>query len=217
VWSPDGRQLAFSSKRGTSYDIYVKALDVLEPERVLWESELDKIVEDWSPDGRFLSVSVLRSGLWSYPVDPAQKPTLIRAGFSAETWQSEFSPDGRWLAYVSAESGRREVYVEPVPATGEQWQVSANGGAEPHWRRDTGELFYLTLDNWIAAIKTPVTKSAWSHATPTRLFKVSVPEPLGGAGYTVGQSGDFAVNVLQTNQAIPPVEVVVNWAVLLTR
>ena len=216
AWSPDGRRLAFSSKRGTSYDIYVKAVDVLEPERVLWRSELDKLVEDWSPDGRVLSVSVLRSGLWSYPVDPRQKPTLIRPSFSAETWQSEFSPDGRWLAYVSAESGRAEVYVEPVPATGDRWQVSTNGGAEPHWRRDSGELFYLTLDHWIAAIKAPASGS-WSLTAPSRLFSVSIPETLGGSDFTVAPSGDFAVNVRQADQAIPPVEVVVNWPVLLTR
>jgi eukaryotic-like serine/threonine-protein kinase len=216
AWSPDGRRIAFSSKRGTSYDIYLKTLDVLEEEQVLWHSELDKLVEDWSPDGRTLSVSVLRSGLWRYPIDPRQKPTLIRAGFDAETWQSEFSPDGRWLAYVSAESGRPEVYVEPAPATGDRWQVSTNGGAEPHWSRDTRELFYLTLDHWIAAITAPA-KGTWSLTAPNRLFKAAIPETLGGSDYTVSPSGEFAVNTLQVDQAIPPVEVVVNWPTLLGR
>jgi eukaryotic-like serine/threonine-protein kinase len=216
AWSPDGRRIAFSSKRGTSYDIYVKTLDVLGEEQVLWHSEFDKLVEDWSPDGRVLSVSVLRSGLWRYPLDPGQKPTLIRAGFDAETWQSEFSPDGRWLAYVSAESGRPEVYVEPVPATGDRWQVSTNGGAEPHWSRDTRELFYLTLDHWIAAITAPP-NGTWSLTAPNRLFKAAIPETLGGSDYTVSASGEFAVNTLQVDQAIPPVEVVVNWPRLLGR
>lgn len=216
AWSPDGRRLAFSSKRGTSYDIYVKALDVLEDERVLWKSEADKLVEDWSPDGAALSVTVLRSGLWRYPIDTTQKPTLIRPSFNAETWQSEFSPDGRWLAYMSTESGRAEVYVEPVPANGARWQVSANGGAEPHWRRDSGELFYLTIDQWIAAIAVPVTGS-WSLTAPTRLFKVTVPELLGGSDFSVGPDGHFVVNVRQSDQAIPPVEVVVNWTDLLNR
>jgi eukaryotic-like serine/threonine-protein kinase len=215
TWSPDGRRLAFSSKRGTTYDLYVKTVDVLDNEKVLWHSEFDKLVEDWSPDGRALSVTVLRSGLWSFPLDPAQKPTLIRAGFAAETWQSEFSPDGRWLAYVSAESGRTEVYVEPVPANGARWQVSTNGGAEPHWRRDTGELFYLTLDHWIAVLTVPA-QGTWSLTAPTRLFKVSVPETLGGSDFSVGPSGDIVVNTLQADQAIPPVEVVVNWTSLLS-
>jgi serine/threonine protein kinase/Tol biopolymer transport system component len=215
AWSPDGRRLAFSSKRGTTYDIYVKTLDALEEEQVLWRTESDKLVEDWSPDGRALSVTVLRSGLWSYPTDPAQKPTLIRPSLTAETWQSEFSPDGRWLAYVSGEFGRSEVYVEPVPATGQRWQVSANGGAEPHWSRDTHELFYLTIDQWIAAITVPSTDT-WSLTAPSRLFKVTIPETVGGSDFAVGPSGDFVVNTLQADQAIPPIEVLVNWTGLLT-
>lgn len=216
AWSPDGARIAFSSKRGTTYDIYIKLLDVLDEERVLWHSESDKLVEDWSPDGRALSVTVLRSGLWRYPVDPTEKPTLIRAGIEAETWQSEFSPDGRWLAYMSADSGITQVYVEPVPATGARWQVSTNGGAEPHWRRDSRELFYLTLDHWIAAIAAPV-KGTWSLTAPTRLFKVFIPETLGGSDFAVSPTGDIAVNMMQANQPIPPVEVVVNWTSLLRR
>ena len=174
-------------------DIYVKTLDVLEEEKVLWHNESDKLVEDWSADGRALSVTVLRSGLWSYPVDPTQKPTLIRPSLTAETWQSEFSPDGRWLAYVSLEFGRSEVYVEPVPATGARWQVSANGGAEPHWSKDSGELFYLTLDQWIAAITVPTTDT-WNLTATSRLFKATIPETVGGSDYAVGPSGDFVVN-----------------------
>jgi Tol biopolymer transport system component len=210
VWSPDGRRLAFSSKRGTTYDIYVKTIDVLEEEKPLWQNASDKLLEDWSPDGRALSVAVLRSGLWRYPVDPAEKPTLIRPSLTAETWQSEFSRDGQWLAYVSGESGRSEVYVEPVQATGARWQVSANGGAEPHWGKDGRELFYLTLDQWIAAITVPST-GTWSLTAPSRLFKVTIPDTLGGSDYAVGPSGEFAVNSLQADQAIPPIEVLVNW------
>jgi Tol biopolymer transport system component len=216
AWSPDGRRLAFSSKRGTTYDIYVKALDVLEDEKLLWHTESDKMVEDWSPDGRALSVTVLRSGLWSYPVDTTKKPTLIRPSLTAETWQSEFSPDGRWIAYVGAEPGQSEVYVEPVPATGQRWQVSSNGGAEPHWRRDSRELFYLTLDHWIAAITAPSTDT-WSLTAPSRLFKVTIPETLGGSDFSVGPSGAFVVNTLQADQNIPPIEVLVNWTGLLRR
>jgi hypothetical protein len=216
AWSPDGRRLAFSSKRGTTYDIYLKGVDVLAEEKPLWTNDSDKMVEDWSPDGRVLSVTVLRSGLWSYPLDPRQKPTLIRENTSAETWQSEFSPNGRWLAYVSSAMGASEVYVEPVPSTGDRWQVSTNGGAEPHWRRDTGELFYLTRDRWIAAITVPA-NGTWSLTEPTRLFPVSISDPLGGSDYTVSPTGDFAVNTLQADQAMPPVEVVVNWTSLLGR
>ena len=178
AWSPDGKRVAFSSKRGTAYDIYVKGVDVLEDEKVLWHTDADKMVEDWSPDGRTLSVTVLRSGLWTYPVDTTKKPTFIRAG-SGDSFQSEFAPNGRWLAYARASSGHSEVYVEPVPATGEVFQVSTNGGTEPHWRRDTGELFYLTLDHWMAAVAVPAS-GTWDRTLPNRLFRVPIPETLSG-------------------------------------
>ena len=194
----------------------MKTVDALAEERVLWRSNTDKLVEDWSPDGRTLTVTVLRSGLWSFPIDTAQKPTLIRPSFTAETWQSEYSPDGRWLAYVSAESGSSEVYVEPVPATGARWQISTSGGAEPHWRRDGGELYYLTLDQWIAAVPVPRT-GAWSATPSTRLFRTSLPETLGGSDYSAGPGGVLAVNLRQMDQAIPPVEVVSNWTEWLRR
>ena len=137
AWSPDGKRVAFSSKRGTAYDIYVKGVDVLEDEKVLWHTDADKMVEDWSPDGRTLSVTVLRSGLWTYPVDTTKKPTFIRAG-GGDSFQSEFAPNGRWLAYARASSGHSEVYVEPVPATGEavsgvdqRRRLNRTGGAIP--------------------------------------------------------------------------------------
>jgi hypothetical protein len=193
----------------------VKGVDVLEDEKVLWHTDADKMVEDWSPDGRTLSVTVLRSGLWSYPVDTHQKPTLIRPG-AGDSFQSEFAPDGRWLAYARSSSGHSEVYVEPVPATGEAFQVSTNGGAEPHWRRDGRELFYLTPDHWLAAVAVPAS-GTWLRTVPNRLFSVPVPETLVGSVYSVSRSGEFAVNTVQTNQTIPAVEVVVNWTTLLGR
>ena len=185
-----------------------------EDEKVLWHTDADKMVEDWSPDGRTLSVTVLGSGLWSYPVDARQKPTLIHGG-NVDSFQSEFGPDGHWLAYARASSGHSEVYVEPVPATGDVFQVSTNGGTEPHWRRDGRELFYLTQDHWLAAAKVPES-GAWDRTVPTRLFSVPIPETLSGSVYSVSRSGEFAVNTVQANQTTPAVEVVVNWTTLLS-
>jgi Tol biopolymer transport system component len=216
TWSPDGRRIAFSSKRGTAYDIYVKALDVLDDAELLWRSDSDKMVEDWSPDGKALSVTVLRSGLWSYPLDKKLKPTLIRSGADADTWQSEFSPDGRWIAYSSGESGRSEVYVEPIPANGRFQQVSSDGGAEPHWSRDGRELFYLTNDRWIAVIASPA-DGTWSRAAPARLFKVRIPDLGGGSDFSVSPSGEIVVNTVDSDPPIPPVDVFVNWTKLLPR
>ena len=141
AWSPDGRRVAFSSKRGAVFDIFTKTVDSADPEQPLFTQPGDKMLEHWSPDGRYLTATVLRSGLWVFPLAPREKPWRVRASDRAETWQSEFSPDGRWIAYMSEESGSPEVYVEPFPATGARWQVSPRGGMEPHWRGDGKELF----------------------------------------------------------------------------
>ena len=142
------------------------------------------------------------SGLWSYPVDTRQKPTLIHGG-NVDSFQSEFGPDGHWLAYARASSGHSEVYVEPVPATGDVFQVSTNGGTEPHWRRDGRELFDPTQDHWLAAAAVPES-GAWDRTVPTRLFSVPVPETLSGSVYSVSRrSGEFAVNTVQANQTTP--------------
>jgi serine/threonine protein kinase len=217
VWSPDGRRLAFSSKRGSAYDIYVKSVDARDDEELIWRSDADKLVEDWSPDGRTLAVNVLRSGLWLFPLDRTRKPSLIHASASSQPWQSEFSRDGRWLAYAGADSEPSEVFVEPTPGTGARWQVSANGGAEPHWRGDGRELLYLSLDGWITSVDVPA-GSTWKPGAPRRLFRVSVPEIRGTTDFTVTHDGELlGVNTLEGDPSVPPIHVVVNWERMIRR
>jgi hypothetical protein len=140
----------------------------------------------------------------------------VRNDAQSETWQSEFSPDGRWFAYMSTESGGPEVYVEPLPATGSRWQVSTHGGAEPHWRRGGKELLYLGADGVLMA--TAVTPEGWQKSNPIPLFHISVSD-LGGCGdYTVSPDGQrIVVNTFISDPVIPPIDVVVNWTALLPR
>ena len=216
VWAPDGNRIAFSSKRGTVFDIYSKAVDSAEPERLLVRLPGDKLVEHWSPDGKYLVGTVLRSGLWILPVSGSEEPRLVRASARAETWQSEFSPDGRWLAYMSEESGSPEVYVEPFPATGARWQLSPHGGAEPHWRRDGKELFFLGADGMLMAL--PVSGGNWQRGRPAALFRVSVPDLTGCGDYAVSNDGEaFVVNVFVADPIVPPIDVVSNWPALLIK
>jgi Tol biopolymer transport system component len=216
VWSPDGRRIAFSSKRRAVFDIFSKTVDSGDPEQSLMDLPGDKLVEHWSPDGRYLVGTLLRSGLWILPLASGEKPWRVRAGEAAETWQSEFSPDGRWLSYMSEESGNPEVYVEPFPATGARWQVSPHGGAEPHWRGDGQELFFLGADGTLMAA--PVSGRQWQQARPTPLFRVSVPDLTGAGDYTVARDGQsFVINVFVSDPVVPPIDVVVNWTSLLAK
>ena len=216
TWSPDGQRVVFSSKRGPVYDVYTKAVDTIEAEQPLVTAPGDKYVEHWAADGRYLSGTVLRSGLWIFPLDPGAKPWMVRNDEKVESWQSEFSPDGRWFAYMSTESGTPEVYVEPLPATGSRWQVSTHGGAEPHWRRGGKELLYLGADGVLMA--TAVKPEGWQNSSPIPLFRISVPDLLGCGDYTVSQDGQrIVVNTFISDPVIPPIDVVVNWPALLPR
>jgi Tol biopolymer transport system component len=216
TWSADGHRVAFSSKRGSVYDVYVKAVDTTEPEQPLLTGPGDKLIEDWSANGKYLSETILRSGLWIQPIDPSEKPWLVRASLTIENWQSEFSPDGKWLAYMSSESGNPEVYVEPIPATGARWQVSTHGGAQPHWRKEGQELLYLAPDGLL--MSATLTRGGWQKSSTMPLFHVNVPDFIGSGDYTISPKGDrIVVNTFISDPVVPPIDVVVNWPVLLKR
>ncbi len=216
TWSADGRQIAFSSKRGTVYDVYVKTVDTTEPEKPLVTGPGDKLVESWSSNGKYLSGTVLRSGLWIYPLDGIEKPRLVRASQRIENWQSEFSPDGKWLAYMSYESGTPEVYVEPIPATGARWQVSTHGGAQPHWRNQGRELLYVGTDGILMVV--PVTAGGWEKSAATPLFHFTVPDLIGNGDYTISPDGSrIVVNTFISDPVVPPIDVLVNWTALILR
>jgi eukaryotic-like serine/threonine-protein kinase len=215
VWSPDGMKVAFSSKRGTTYQIFSKTVDSTEEPRPLIAFEGNLFVESWSADGRYLSATVFRQGLWVFPTDSREKPWAVRTG-DADTWQSEFSPDGRWLAYTSFESGKPEVYVEPVPPTGSQWQISTNGGAEPHWGGAEGELFYLSPDDGLMAVQ--MAARGWQSVRPQPLFELTVPNHGRSGGYSMSPDGELVVaNLFVADPVLPPVNVVLNWTALLRR
>ncbi|HTD51681.1 MAG TPA: protein kinase [Thermoanaerobaculia bacterium] len=219
VWSADGKRVAFSSDRkakGVRPDIWIKPVDG-GAEQTLLENSNNNIVEDWSRDGRFLSLQVIpaqgkrTNQVWVLEVDGGGKTTAFATGGSS-SGNSRFSPDGHWLAYDSDESGRAEVYVQAFPGPGGKWQVSAAGGANPRWRGDGREIFYLSLDNKIMAV--PIEQVPTFHAgTPAALFAV---HPALGTVYDVSADGKrFLVNSLPADQGSPPLSLLVHWTGLL--
>ena len=216
VWSPDGSRILFDSDRKHQADLYVKPASGGGTEEALLEAEGQKIPSDWSSDGRFIAFEERepkgerRVALSILSLGENRKPTIFLQRGS-EVGTSRFSPDGRWLAYTSLESGRWEVYVASFPGPGGRWQVSTSGGYQPRWRRDGKELFYLSEDRKLMSVEIKPGPS-FEAGVPKPLFDTSVPAVLANF-YDVSADGErFLVVTPLGGQATPPLNLVVNWA-----
>ena len=177
TWSPDGSRIIFTSNRSGVYDLYQKASSGAGDETLFYQSKEGKGPNSWSPDGRFLIYYSLgqpiRLKLLSIDGAPDRQPTLlVDPKFTSVT--GRFSPDGRWIAYSSNESGTNEVSVRPFDvATGTAGNpviVTSGGGRTPLWRGDGKELFYMTADGTATAVE--VKAGVSFHAgDPKALFK----------------------------------------------
>jgi Tol biopolymer transport system component len=220
IWSPDSSTIAFSSTRGTSVGIYQKAASGGGTEELLVGglTQVGSTPVTWLPDGRTIlfatSNESARAIFWLQPRTPPGVATRVFENETAMSSSCALSPDGRWAAFVSEESGRNEVYVRRFPTGDGKWQISVDGGVEPRWRDDGKELFYLAPDRSLMAvpIRTGVTVDA---GQPIRLFETLMSSVTTG-GYTrnqyvVGAKGEkFLVN--QTTGSFPaPITVLVNW------
>jgi Tol biopolymer transport system component len=221
VWSPDGARLAFRSNRANPGDIYEKDLNGTSEETMLVGSPVADAPTGWSPDARFLLFSRFTAtnatDIWALPAKDKQPLPLLETPFSEQG--GRISPDGRWLAYVSNESGEDEVYLRPFiitpdgkPAVGPKWRVSTNGGALPRWRGDGKELFYRDRSGAIAAVDVIPQGAQVETSVPRRLFMPT----LGTATFDVAADGRrFLLSTLVSMQTISPdpVTVVLNWNV----
>jgi eukaryotic-like serine/threonine-protein kinase len=212
TWSPDGRRLAFGSARlhgSVVHDLFEKSLDTPDNEMPLLESDENKTPTSWSADGRFIVYHVLSAktgaDIWVLPLND-RKPFAFVATLANEQ-AAAFSPDGRWLAYQSTETGRYEIYVQPFPGPARSTLVSAGGGTSPSWRGDGKEIFYRAPDNRVMAIPIETKSGTVEPGAPVELFTLR-----SSATFQVDRTGQrFLVNTLIDDGAVPPITVVLNW------
>jgi Tol biopolymer transport system component len=217
VWAPDGQRFAFASNPNGSFDLFERS--VSGAERVLLASNELKLPTDWSRDGRFLLYRVheaTRSDLWALPLENGEKAfPVVKTRFDER--EGQFSPDSRWIAYQSDESGGYQIYLQPFPGPGERIAVSVDGGTQPRWSPDGRELFYLAADE--SLMSAPVSFTAGGRAqvqAPTRLFQTRISfGAVPGANrqqYAVAPDGKrFLVTVGSIPESAPPITVVLNW------
>ena len=175
------------------------------------------ILDDVSKDGH--SLLCRRDGpreLVAIPLGAGQTPILIRKAPAGYIDQSQFSPDGRWIAYNGNESGRHEVYVTAFPATSDRWQVSNDGGVQPVWRQDGRELYYLSLDGVLRAVAVPANGSP-QFSMPNRLFDTGLATPSPSIEqYAVSADGQrFLILKPGEDKVRNSVGVILNWQALL--
>ncbi len=210
VWSADGRHIAWQG--GSA--MYIKAADGKGGERRLHGEPW--IPDDFLPDGSGLLFhpNAPRHVFLMDPSAPDKGRRQILEGRGITT-QARISPDGKWVAYTNADSGRFEIIIQDFPTAAGRWQVSTTGGLQPKWRADGKELYYLTLDGRLVAV--PVTLGALVEIGKPQVLFQSQTETVTGFTwhqYDVSTDGQrFLVNT--TEVTVTPVTVVYDWPALV--
>jgi serine/threonine-protein kinase len=207
VWTPDGRQVAFD----VSGSIYLKAADGSGAAELLWASENEVGPMSWSPAGLLAFEDRPPSGIDIWVLNASERSATPFLDSSFNEVSPMFSPDGRFLAYVSDESGGREVYVQPYPGPGGKLTISTDGGQEPVWSADGRELFYRSGSQMLAvAIQTEPTFRA---GKPRLLFEGNYQsDGVGHPYYHVSPDGQRFLMVRPKGGGTPTqLYVVLNW------
>ena len=213
VWAPDGQRVIFSSSREGVNDLFQARADRAGSEEPLLQSRIWKVPDDVSPDGQHLLYETLVKGsvtLWFLPLSGVRDPKPFSAA-QFSSYAGQFSPNGRWVAYCSNESGRPEIYVGAFPGPGGKWQVSTAGGGMPLWRADGRELFYYSADGSLVAVDV-TTEPVFEAQAPRTLFKVRLSAPP-DRQYDVSSDGKrFLVNLVAGSTDPVQATMVLNWA-----
>ena len=208
VWTPDGTRVTFNSIRDGPRDLYWKPADGSGQAEPLLKSENALVPASRSPDGELLAfydTSGARD-IWVLPREGDASP-FVATAFDERS--SMFSPDGRWLAYVSDESGRDEVYVQPYPGPGGKWPISTEGGTEPRWSADGRELFYRLGDKMM--VVEVQSEPAFTSGRPQLVFEGPYLLGTSVANYDISPDGQRFLMIKVEEGQQDQINVVLNW------
>jgi eukaryotic-like serine/threonine-protein kinase len=215
VWTPDGKRIAFQSNKEGPFNLFWQLADGSGGLERLTTSKYLHAPHSWSPDGQLLTFIEINPAtgidIWVLRLGDRKPQPFLRTRFNEAA--ARFSPDGHWLAYISDESGRFEIYVQPYPGPGGKWQISTEGGTEPVWNRNGQELFYRSGDKMMAV--DIATEPGFAAGTPRMLFEGRyelAPFPI--ANYDVSPDGErfLMLKPSESAETAPTqINVVLNW------
>ena len=217
IWSPDAAWLVYGSNQLLGTDLYMKNSDGTQEEKSIVHDEFAKYPNDWSRDGKHILYN-RGTDLWFLTL-PELKASLFLKAVSILR-NGQFSPDGKWVAYASNETGKWEIYVTSFPDARGKWQVSTGGGEQPRWRGDGKELYYLSSDRKMVTV--PVTLGdKFDAGIPVVLFQATPRQPVTSTDqfvYDVSRDGQrFLINTPVKQADNPPMSVVLNWTAKLNK
>jgi Tol biopolymer transport system component len=215
VWSPDGRAVVYSSSREGRRDIFMKNVDGSGNEQLLLKSDFEKFTWSWSRDGRYIAFTVhtaTKNGadLWLLPMFGDRQPVaFLQTEFNEDC--PRLAPDGRWVAYVSDETGRDEVYVRALNGSGEKWQVSTDGGLESIWPGNGREIFFSSFDRRMMVAEVTIIDGKIRIGTPHALFDFESAKIIWQTVSDVTSDGKTIVAMVGGSPQSSPFTLITNW------
>lgn len=220
LWSPDAKRIVWTSYRTGSWSLYEKAASGGGSEEVILASPEEKIPNDWSSDSQFIVYESFGSktkwDLWLLRTSDRNTIPLLQSEFNER--QAQLSPDGKYIAYTSDKSGSAAVYVQTFPFSGSEWRISTGVGAQPRWRKDGRELFYIAAGSKLMVVDVKL-GPPFQVGVPKLLFETRVPTIIDFRNhYVVAADGQrFLINTITEARGSTPIDVVKNWTALLKR
>jgi Tol biopolymer transport system component len=216
VWSPGGDSIVFQSNRGGVYDIYLKSANGEGADVLLVKSNRNKTPTDWSRDGRYVTFTSggdpkTKADLWLLPMFGDRKPVSFLQTEFVEAFGT-FSPDGRWVVYVSDETGRSEIYARLTDGTGGKFQITTNGGRRPIWKADSRKLFFSSMDRKLQVATVTTTPTSFVVDSIRTLFDFESRSIVGNTISDASSDGkQFVALVTESKQTSAPITLLVNW------